>query len=285
MNSFFETFGVGPALWIGFGLLFAACGSDPVEPVGLDVYVEVQVSGGLAGVDYSFAVDGAALEVRGLTCGSGCDFESGDVLARLTRAQVLDYSARLREAGILANDGRNYGDQCCDQFYYAVEYREGNREAVVRGAMGALPSKLADVVADLHALVYGIVPILVDFDSRPEDWPRDALALVSHSLEGGILTLELEFGGGCAEHELGLVAWGGWLESFPVQVNVLLSHEDFDDPCDALVRPTLRFDLTPLSAEYTAVYGKGGSGSTTILLRLTVPDGNPPRLLEYTIYE
>ncbi len=275
--------GVGRT-WFAVGLVAAVgCGFDhPLAPQPEDVYIEVQVSGGIASVDYAYAVDGAESEVRGIACSSGCDFEAGEVIAQLTPAQVLHLAESLAVAGIVRHDGVDFGDQCCDQFYYAIGYRDGDRESSVRGSSGALPQELAGAVAELDLLLHGVLPIVIDWDSQPDDWPGDPLVLRDHSLEGSVLALDVEYGGGCAIHGLDLVAWGGWLESFPIQVNVRLTHESRDDPCDALIQRTLRFNLVPLREDYEGSYGTGNPGETTIILRLSVPDGGEQRTLEYT---
>ena len=260
----------------------SACGSDPKEPVVEDVYIEVHVTGGIAGADFTYAVDGAAYEVRGISCMNACDFSAGDVLAHLSPTRVRYYSDLMLSGGIIEHDGKDFGHPCCDQFYYTLTFRYGDREAIVRGATTTLPAGLAHAAAELDRLVYGIVPIIVDFDTRPEAWPQDPLGLMEYELDGSILALAVEHGGGCAHHEYDLVAWGGWMESFPVQVNVLLAHEDNDDPCDGLVRRRLLFDLLPLREAYFPLYRDGGPGANTIILRLTVPDGHAPRLIEYT---
>jgi hypothetical protein len=265
-------------------VVLAGCGSDPVSPDAEDIYIEIHVTGGFAAVDYTYAVVGSESEVRGIACESACDFDPGEVLVNLTPAQVLYYAELLTDAGIRFHDGRDFGDQCCDQFYYFVEYREGERESSVSGATGSLPGDLSRAIGELHQLLSGILPVIIDWGSRPEDWPQDALTLTGYSLEGPVLTLEVGYGGGCEPHDDDLVAWGGWLESFPVQVNVLLTHEDHDDPCDALIQRTLRFDLTRLREDYEASYRDRGRGPATIILRLTAPDGAEPRRIEYTEY-
>jgi len=267
---------VGLLAWIG-------CDSDdPVAPQANRIYVEIHVSGGIASVDYTYAVDGEELEARGISCTSGCAFDPGEVLAQLTPAQVLYLADLLIDAGIHGYDGRDFGDECCDQFHYAIGYRDGRRESSVAGSAGALPEELAGAVAQLDLLVRGISPIIIDWTSQPADWPSDQLLFRAHLLEGSTLSLDVEYGGGCAAHELDLVAWGGWLESFPVQVNVLLAHEAHDDPCDALIYRTLQFNLTPLREDYEASYGVGEPGETTIVLRLSVPDGGEVRAVEYS---
>ena len=275
--------GVGLACLVTVGLLAAGgCESDPVAPQAEHIYIEVQVSGGIAGVDYAYAVDGAESVARGITCTSGCDFGPGEVIAQLTLAQVLYFADLLDDAGIVGHNGKDFGDECCDQFYYAIGYRDGERESSVRGSSGALPHGLAGAVAELDLLLRGVLPIIIDWNARPDDWPADQLLLRDFSVVGSVLSLDVEYGGGCVAHELDLVAWGGWLESFPVQVNVLLAHEDHDDACEALIRRTLQFNLIPLEEEYVASYGEGDPGETTLVLRLTAPDGGELRTIDYT---
>ncbi len=260
-----------------------ACGSDSVAPLQADdIYIEVRVTGGFAAADYSFAVDGSAGAVRGISCVRMCDFESGEVIVHLSPQQLLELSARLEEAGIFQLDGTDFGDQCCDQFFYTIRYRDGDREATVSGSSGALPEALRGAVATLHQLLQGILPIIVDFETRPDEWPRDLLTLKRHTLARPTLTLDVEYSGGCEDHEFDLVAWGGWLESFPIQVNVLLAHESHGDACDALITQGLRFDLSPLERAYVATYGTAAQGATTIVLRLAVPGAPEPQLIEYT---
>lgn len=260
-----------------------ACGSDSVAPLQADaIYIEVRVTGGFAAADFSFAVDGSGGAVRGISCVRMCDFEPGEIIVHLSPPQLLELSARLEEAGILQHDGTDFGDQCCDQFYYTIRYRDGDREATVRGSSEALPEALRGAVATLHQLLQGILPVIVDFETRPGEWPRDGLTLKRHTLARPILTLEVAYGGGCEDHEFDLVAWGGWLESFPIQVNVLLAHESHDDACDALITQALRFDLSPLERAYVATYGSGAQGATTIVLRLAVPGAPEPQHIEYT---
>jgi len=84
-------------------------------------------------------------------------------------------------------------------------------------------------------------------------------------IEGDTLTLNVGHSGGCEEHEFGL-CWGGeFLESDPVQVNVVIPHNGNGDSCEAYVEAPLSFDLSELKADWQAAY-KQESGTIQIHL-------------------
>ncbi len=268
------------------GCLVLLVGCDRVEflaPVDPEsVSIELAVSGGLAGVGYSFEVDGSAGEVRGLTCVSGCDFEAGDVLAFISADQVRELSLRLEDTGILRMDGRDFGQGCCDFFGLELTYRREGATTRVRGTQDRFPGDLSDVVALLYALADGRVPMLVSPATRDTDWPRDPYTLGEVTVDGLTLSVEVTYGGGCAAHIMDLVGWGGWLESAPVQINALVTHDDGADPCDALITEIRRFDLQPLVRAYEEAYGPIGTDRPTVILRLWDPLAAGPlgRLVE-----
>src|SRR5687767_105037 len=104
-------------------------------------------------------------------------------------------------------------------------------------------------------------------------WPSDAVTIQGFAFKGDSLELSVSFGGGCREHAFVLLADAAWMESYPVQVAVRLSHDANEDACDALLSRVLRFDLTPLKAAYASSYQvstgiiklnlRGASGSLT----------------------
>jgi len=104
-------------------------------------------------------------------------------------------------------------------------------------------------------------------------WPSDAVTIEGFTIKGDSLELDVNFGGGCRDHSFVLLADAAWMESYPVQVAVRLSHDANGDACKALLSPVLRFDLTPLKAAYSSSYQastgiiklnlRGASGSLT----------------------
>jgi hypothetical protein len=88
----------------------------------------------------------------------------------------------------------------------------------------------------------------------------DSFRLDAVAINGDTLTLDLTHGGGCKEHFYALfMSPAAFLESFPVQANLYLQHDDNDDACDALLQPKLRFDLRPVAELYEKFYHRRDS--------------------------
>ena len=265
--------------------LFQACIEDPVSlPGGGSMEVRLHVTGGVAGADYEVFLDGGSGILTGLACRSVCDFQPGQVLQVLRPGQVEYLWTLFHDAGILELDGEDYGTQCCDQFHYGVDYRDARGRSRIRGSSEVLPEKLRLATGALQGMASGTLPIVVDFETTPPDWPRDPLEIQDASILGQTLRVRVAYGGGCQVHDLGVVAWSGWMESSPVQVRAFISHEDFDDPCDAWITRELEVDLGPLKLAYQDAYGTAPPGETTLVLWLADPMLMNPqgaRRLEY----
>jgi hypothetical protein len=125
---------------------------------------------------------------------------------------------------------------------------------------------------DHHQLSAGAVPGTF-IDSELGRWPSDALEFRDIRIAGDTLIAEVSHAGGCAEHGFALVFSPVFMESRPVQVSGLLSHDARGDNCRALIMRTLRFDLTPLKQVYREAYRVE---SDLVVLR-----GNWPGSLRY----
>jgi hypothetical protein len=248
-----------------------ACDDITGPPVAGGVRVEVRVTGGFAGVDFSFEILGGQGVVRGLSCANHCDFEPGEIILPLSSVQIQMLAADLEDAGILELDGRDFGTQCCDDFHYEVSYNSGFRTSTVQGHGQRFPSDLLLVVRRMVAMAEGRLSALVDQD-RLLTLPSDGYTLGPIQIEGDFLDVELSFGGGCERHEIDLALRGPWLESFPVRADMEIAHEDNDDPCDAFLTETRSFDLRPIRAAYLAVYPTQQPGPTTLILRFFDPE-------------
>jgi hypothetical protein len=100
----------------------------------------------------------------------------------------------------------------------------------------------------------------------PSDLPMDAYSIQEARVdEDGRLSMLVQYGGGCREHEFTLCWDGKFLESFPVQTWLVLHHDGNGDMCRALPTETLVFDLKELEKGYRKAYRED---SGQIMLRL-----------------
>ena len=85
-------------------------------------------------------------------------------------------------------------------------------------------------------------------------------------IAGDTLKVQVTYSGGCKEHGFCLIAWNYFLESYPVQAKLLLSHNANKDYCDARITSELKIDLSPLREEYIKQYGKVNSSIAVEML-------------------
>jgi hypothetical protein len=262
-----------PMLAVCAVLALAACKTEIVGFSDADVIVlRMDVTGGIAGVDYTFELqdDGAVLGIR---CARVCDFLPGDTLGRLTPAQRLAVKAAVAASGLDEAGGTvDFGTECCDQFTYRVTYTSGTVVRSFSGSSEALPGSLRELVRTLHLLYLDTPPLIVSESAGLDGFSLDPVDILAARVSAGVLEVDVTYGGGCAAHDLDAVAWTGWMESNPVQVGLAVTHDARGDPCDALVRRTLRFDLEPLRDAYVAAYG---AGNATLILRVEAGSGAP----------
>jgi hypothetical protein len=111
----------------------------------------------------------------------------------------------------------------------------------------------------------GPLPV-TPFDEWPAaGFPADPATIENLNLQDNILTIEVSFSGGCAQHAFEVYAATAFLESIPPQAILLLTHDAQGDTCEALMRETLDFDLTPLEKHRHAF------GESPLVLRLHEP--------------
>ena len=248
------------------------CGSvgllPPVEPG--EVTVTLHLTGGIAGGDQTTVLSGEDRTVE-VSCAAFCFGEEGTL--PVSEAQLSAVATALDEAGTLDLDGTDFGTTCCDFIGAALTYEVRDRSATVSGTTDRFPAGLSPALDALLAMGSLRGPMLFAPESTPSEWPSDALDLGEVEASGGVLSVEVSYGGGCGQHRIDAVGWGGWMESFPVQINVAITHDDGDDPCDAVVTEERRFDLAPLRAAYEASYGPIGSERPTVVLRVRSAHG------------
>jgi hypothetical protein len=92
-------------------------------------------------------------------------------------------------------------------------------------------------------------------------------------IKGDCIHLEVTFSGCSARtHDFVLFCSANFMESYPVQTAMYLSHDGKGEPCDAVFTRTLVFDLTPLRLAYLRGYRDRGP----IRLRLHEPGIRDP---------
>lgn len=77
--------------------------------------------------------------------------------------------------------------------------------------------------------------------------PSDHFQFLNAEIKNDSLYLRIEYGGGCGDIELKLIASEDIMESHPVQQNIRLSFSD-NDFCKALIRKNIAFNLKPVQA-------------------------------------
>lgn len=87
----------------------------------------------------------------------------------------------------------------------------------------------------------------------------DPITINSAVLEGNMLTLEVEYSGGCVDHSCDLVGSEGVMKSLPAKRAIKLIHHGNGDTCREMVSETLKFDIKALALKET-------TGSEIILL-------------------
>ena len=99
-------------------------------------------------------------------------------------------------------------------------------------------------------------------ESYYQDAPKDPVTVNKVRLYKNIIHFNISYSGECRKHEFQLIS-SSFMESAPVQINVLLSHEDNDDPCDMWITENLGFDLSSLKKSWQYQYQEK-SGEITI---------------------
>ena len=263
----------------------AACTSSVSgpEPVG-DVSLDIQVTGGIAGVDYRLRVNGDDRLVR-LECSVGCPPVASPLpptVIALSEAQWSDLVRDLVTVGLPTIGIRDYGTACCDFFHLVIRYEDDRHLSRVSGDAETLPAGLAALANRLMALRDGRIPALFAGAATPGSGPNDPLTLQSATIEGLQLAVEVTYSGGCQAHEIDVVFSGDWMESAPVQTTAWLTHEDRDDACDALPTEIRLFDLTRLAAAYRASY-PGAPAGERIVAHLAAPGNTSSETFEVVL--
>lgn len=103
-------------------------------------------------------------------------------------------------------------------------------------------------------------PSIQFVSQNPFELGSDPFRLLNANVDGDLLEIEVEYGGGCREHQFELIANPkAFMESEPVQANIYFLHENHDDLCKALVRKKYTFSLQPLKEAFRELYPAGNA--------------------------
>jgi hypothetical protein len=93
-------------------------------------------------------------------------------------------------------------------------------------------------------------PVGISRDCRRA--PNDELRLQEVALEGGMLRVTVQHGGGCAQHTYAACWHGVIQETAPPRTPLVIHHDANGDNCDALLTREILIDLADLDFEVGA---------------------------------
>lgn len=107
----------------------------------------------------------------------------------------------------------------------------------------------AKAEADKSETAVSVRPIITDSEAFISPKEID-YSVKRWEINGQTLTVEVQYGGGCRDHEWDMYFNGAVLKSLPPQAFLHLRHTvtDGPDPCRGMPTETLKFDLSSLKA-------------------------------------
>ncbi|MCB9673560.1 MAG: hypothetical protein H6737_00505 [Alphaproteobacteria bacterium] len=258
------------------------CSIDLVLSVPADADVTAHLETGgvdLRDLDGAFDIDtstgslalhqlGGTAEARTST-GSivGTDLELTDLVAR-TSTGSIDLVHAWRATSIDAETSTGSVDLLVPGGRYDVDVAAGTGSVEV---VGLVDDPTADASVRAHTgtgsvRVVGYSPPVETYLPVCTAADGDPYTVTGASIAGDTLSVDVEYGGGCAMHDWTL-CWpdATFAESNPVQVTLDLLHDDHDDACDAVVLDTIELDLAPLRQAWRDAYAQT-SGTITVHL-------------------
>ncbi len=120
-----------------------------------------------------------------------------------------------------------------------------------------LPNGFEDANFGLCTFEPSLYPPILFTDEPPDSLHFGYWTLIGAEIEGGhYLRMHVGFSGCQPDQPFTLYASGGFMESEPPQINVVLVHE-IEEGCDAWFEDEFVFDLMPLWHRYMDAYGPG----------------------------
>lgn len=88
------------------------------------------------------------------------------------------------------------------------------------------------------------IPELIVDPALDREQPNGKFNVTGLEINGDILSVALNYSGGCKEHEFKLYSDGKYAKSMPPQLTLWMQHIDNEDACRKLILDTLQFDIT-----------------------------------------
>jgi hypothetical protein len=108
----------------------------------------------------------------------------------------------------------------------------------------------------------------------------DPFSIESIVIDGDIMKIKVKYSGGTKEHDFTLIGGEAFMESYPVQIKVVLSHNANGDVGEKLITEDLNFDLSPLKQTYLQMYPPY-DWETTITIKIRLESVSEPLIYQF----
>jgi hypothetical protein len=109
---------------------------------------------------------------------------------------------------------------------------------------------------------------------------RDPFSIESILIDGDVMRIKVDYSGGMKEHDFNLIGGENFMESYPVQIIVVLSHDANGDVGEKLITENLIFDLSPLKQTYLQMYPPY-DWETTITIKIRLESVIEPIIYQF----
>ncbi|MBK9192927.1 MAG: hypothetical protein IPM77_16305 [Crocinitomicaceae bacterium] len=95
----------------------------------------------------------------------------------------------------------------------------------------------------------GTVPSAILVENMDEYRNNADFSITAVSVEGNVMSIDVEYSGGCQEHEFKLLGMKAIQKSMPPKRGIFLYHNSNGDNCRSIVEEKLKFDISVLAYE------------------------------------
>ncbi len=95
----------------------------------------------------------------------------------------------------------------------------------------------------------GTVPSAILVENMDQYRNNADFSITAVSVEGNVMSIDVEYSGGCQEHEFKLLGMKAIQKSMPPKRGVFLYHNSNGDNCRSIVEEKLKFDISVLAYE------------------------------------